>query len=211
MAKPKKKYYVVWKGRETGVFDSWEECKKHIDGFEGAEYKSFLSEFAAQEAFKKSSKEFIGKEKKLLPVLTPEQLLLIGEPILESISVDAAYDGTIMEYRGVYTKTKQQLFYFGPFEDATNNIGEFLAIVHALGYLKKQNSSIPVYSDSLTAISWIKNKQAKTRLSATPANKTLFYLIERAEKWLKENNYPNKVLKWETQAWGENPADFGKK
>ena len=210
MAKPKPKYYVVWKGKETGVFDSWEKCKKQIQSFTGAEYKSFKTKEAAERAFQKSPKEFIGKHV-FESELTPEQLTRIGKPILESISVDAAYNGKEMEYKGVYTKTKQQLFHLGPFEDATNNIGEFLAIVHAIGYLKKQKSSAPVYSDSLTAMSWVKNKKAKTKLVTTLANKSLFYLLERAEKWLRENKYPNRLLKWETKAWGEIPADFGRK
>lgn len=210
MAKPKQKYYVVWKGKETGVFDSWEKCRKQIDGFTGAEYKSFRTAEAAERAFEKSPRYFIGKDI-FESELSPEQLAKIGKQVLESISVDAAYNGKEMEYKGVYTKTKQELFKSGIFEDATNNIGEFLAIVHALGYLKKQRSSVPVYSDSMTAMSWVKNKHAKTKLVATPANKSLFYLIERAEKWLRENKYPNRLLKWETKAWGENPADFGRK
>lgn len=208
-----KKFYVVWKGKATGILSSWEECKKQIQGFTGAEYKSFRTKESAERAFEKSPKEFIGKNV-FESELSPEQLVRIGKPILESISVDAAYDGDVMEYQGVYTKTKKRLFHFGPFEDATNNIGEFLAIVHALGYLKKQPrvlGALPVYSDSLTAMSWIKNKHAKTKLVATPANKSLFYLIARAEKWLLGNKFPNKLLKWETKAWGENPADFGRK
>jgi hypothetical protein len=36
-------------------------------------------------------------------------------------------------------------------------------------------------------------------------------MIERAEKWLKENRYSNKIVKWETELWGEVPADFGRK
>ncbi len=210
MAKPKKKYYVVWKVKNTGVFESWDDCKKQIQGFEGAQYKSFKTKESADKALKESPKDFIGKDV-FESELSPEQLLTIGKPIPESISVDAAYNGKEMEYKGVYTKTKQELFKSQTFEDATNNIGEFLAIVHALGYLKKQKSSAPVYSDSLTAMSWVKNKHAKTKLVTTKANQSLFYLIERAEKWLHENKYPNKLLKWETKAWGENPADFGRK
>ena len=210
MAKPKPKYYVVWKGKETGIFDSWDKCKKQIQGFTGAQYKSFKTKEAAERAFERSPKDFIGKEK-FESELAPEELKRIGKPVLESLSVDAAYDGKVMEYKGVYTKTKQELFKLGPFEDATNNIGEFLAIVHALGYLKKQNSSAPVYSDSLTAMSWVRNKHAKTKLVTTKANQSLFYLIDRAEKWLRENRYGNRLLKWETKAWGEIPADFGRK
>lgn len=210
MPKSKLKYYVVWKGKETGVFGSWDECKKQIQGFTGAQYKSFKTKEAAAHAFQKSPKDFIGK-KTFESELSSEQLARIGKPILESISVDASYNGKEMEYKGVYTKTKQELFNLGPFENATNNLGEFLAIVHALGYLRKQKSSAPVYSDSLTAMSWVRNKHAKTKLVTTKANQSLFYLLDRAEKWLRENRYSNKLLKWETKAWGENPADFGRK
>lgn len=210
MAKPKKKYYVVWEGKERGVFDSWEQCMRQVQGFTGAKYKSFKTEEAAKNAFLKSPEESIGKDV-FETELSQEQLTKIGKPVLESISVDAAYNGKDMEYKGVYTKTKKELFRSGIFEDATNNIGEFLAIVHALGFLKKQKSSAPVYSDSLTAIGWVKNRHAKTKLVTTQANQSLFYLIDRAEKWLRSTKYPNKLLKWETKAWGENPADFGRK
>jgi len=210
MAKSKSKYYVVWKGKETGIFDSWDKCKKQIQGFTGAQYKSFKTKEAAERAFQKAPKDFIGKEA-FHSELSPQELARLGKPILESVSVDAAYNGKEMEYKGVYTKTKLELFKSGIFEDATNNIGEFLAIVHALGYLKRQKSAAPVYSDSLTAMSWVKNRHAKTKLVATKANQSLFYLLDRAEKWLRENKYPNRLLKWETKAWGENPADFGRK
>jgi ribonuclease HI len=211
MAKPKPKYYVVWKGKETGIFDSWDKCKRQIEGFTGAQYKSFKTKQAAETAFNSSPKDFIGKNASFESELTPQELAKIGKPIPESVSVDAAFDGDVMEYKGVYTKTKLELFKMGPFEGATNNIGEFLAIVHAFGYLKKQKNSAPVYSDSLTAISWVKHQHAKTKLVATKENQSLFFLIDRAEKWLRENQYPNRLLKWETKAWGENPADFGRK
>ena len=48
MKKNKPKFYVVWKGRDTGVFYTWAECKAAIDKFEGALYKSYESE---EEAF----------------------------------------------------------------------------------------------------------------------------------------------------------------
>ena len=210
MAKKQSKYYVVWKGKEPGIYTSWEHCKKQIQGFTGAAYRSFKTRTAAEEAYGKKSSDYIGKEI-MEQELSPEQLKKIGRPIEESITVDAAYNGKEMEYQGVYTRTGKRLFHFGPFEGATNNIGEFLAIVHALGYLKKQNSIVPVYSDSHTAMTWVKRKHANTKLAETPENKTLFHFIERAEKWLSENRYPNRLLKWETKAWGENPADFGRK
>ena len=116
-----------------------------------------------------------------------------------------------MEYRGVDTQTKKQLFIQGPFKKGTNNIGEFLALVHGLGFLKKNKSEIPIYSDSRIAIGWLKKGQCRTNLKITSENKDLFDFIKRAEKWLNENTYSTKILKWETKAWGEIPADFGRK
>ncbi len=131
-----------------------------------------------------------------------------------SISVDAACSGNpgIMEYQGVETNTKRRLFHQGPFRDGTNNIGEFLALVHGLGYLKKHGyDSVPIFTDSVTAMAWVRNKKAKTKLDRTAHNAILFDLIERAENWLKTNTYNNPILKWDTENWGEIPADFGRK
>ena len=42
-------------------------------------------------------------------------------------------------------------------------------------------------------------------------NQPLFELIERAEKWLRTHKFSTQIVKWETKAWGEIPADFGRK
>ena len=127
--------------------------------------------------------------------------------------MDAACSGNPgkMEYRGVLTHNKKQLFIKGPYQNGTNNIGEFLALVHGLGYLKQKNLVYPIYSDSKTAISWVKKGQCRTNLQITTENKLLFDLVKRAENWLKENTYNTQILKWETKIWGEIPADFGRK
>ena len=116
-----------------------------------------------------------------------------------------------MEYRGVDTETQAEIFRLQPMKDGTNNIGEFLAIVHALAFMKQRNLSLPVYSDSKIAMSWVSQKVCKTKVPHTSHNEKIFELIARAEQWLHNNTYPNPILKWETQAWGENPADFGRK
>lgn len=208
----KKKYYVVWVGRQTGIFDTWEECSEQISGFPKAVYKSFKTKELAEQAFKSSSKDFIGKDI-FETELTPEQIALIGDPIKDSISVDGAWNTStgIVEYQGVHTGTGKNLFKVGPYEDGTNNIVEFLAIVHALAYCKQNNIKLPIYSDSRNAISWVRDKQARTNHDKSDKNKKLFELIDRAIKWLNENEYDNEILKWETRAWGENPADFGRK
>jgi len=201
-----KKWYVVWKGLEPGIYTTWPECKQQIDGFEGARYKSFETQEHAVEAYRSDPKNYIGNKK-------PSNANNHSSIILQSLAVDAACSGNPgkMEYRGVYTETGKEIFHIGPFEEATNNIGEFLALVHGLALLKKQKSNIPVYSDSVNAIQWVKNKKCKTKLTVCQTNEHIFDLIRRAEKWLNENSYPNSILKWDTPAWGEIPADFGRK
>lgn len=213
MSKKKQKYYTVWKGHHTGVFDSWDDCKAQIKDFESAQYKSFSTFEAAKKAFKGNYKDYIGKSKKFTSELSKEQLKKIGQPNYNSIAVDAAVSGNPgkMEYRGVDTKTKKQLFIQGPFEQGTNNIGEFLAIVHGLALLNKKNSNRIIYTDSKTAISWVRKKFCNTKLPRTDKNAKLFELVDRAEAWLKNNAYNTTIVKWETKAWGEIPADFGRK
>src|SRR5690554_96078 len=213
MSKKKKKYYTVWKGRHIGVFDSWDDCKAQIKDFEGAQYKSFATFEAAKNALKGNYINYVGKNKKFSSSLTEVQLKKIGQPNFNSIAVDAASSGNpgIMEYRGVDTKTKKQLFHQGPFDEGTNNIGEFLAIVHGLAFLKQINSDRILYTDSKTTISWVKKKNCNSKLERNDKNKPVFDLVDRAVDWLKSNTYTTVIVKWETKAWGEIPADFGRK
>lgn len=209
----KKKYYVVWKGKKTGVFTSWNVCKKQITGFEGAEYKAFIDKEEAERAFTKTYNDYKGKSTKKV-VLSASEKAKYGTPILQSLSVDAACAGNPgkLEYRGVLTHSKKQVFIQGPFIKGTNNIGEFLALVHGIALLKSKNlDDLPIYSDSRIAMAWVKKKQCRTNVQFSAKNQDLLVLIKRAEKWLKENTYKNPILKWETKAWGEIPADFGRK
>ena len=209
----KKKFYVVWNGHKKGVFTSWKVCKKQIDGFEGAQYKSFADFNEAEIASTKNYADYVGKNTKK-PTLSSSEKVSYGAPNLESISVDAACSGNPgkMEYRGVLTHNKQQIFIKGPFKKGTNNIGEFLALVHGIALLKSKNKEdLPIYSDSKIAMNWVKQKKCKTNMHFDASNRDLLDLIKRAEKWLKENTYKNPILKWETKAWGEIPADFRRK
>ncbi|WP_272150774.1 ribonuclease H family protein [Tenacibaculum aiptasiae] len=209
----KKKYYVVWQGKEKGIFTSWNACKKQITGYEGAQYKAFIDKKEAEIAFTKSYNDYKGKDTKKV-VLSAAEKAKYGNPILESISVDAACAGNPgkMEYRGVLTHNKKEIFKMGPFINGTNNIGEFLALVHGIALLKSKNMhELPIYSDSKIAMGWVRKKQCRTNIVFDEKNKDILDLIKRAEKWLKENSFKNPLLKWETKAWGEIPADFGRK
>ena len=208
MSKKKPKFYVVWEGNETGIFNTWKECQKHIKGYGGAKYKSFPTLREAEDAFAGSYFDAItpSKKKKIDPSLA-------GIPVWKSIAVDAACSGNpgAMEYQGVDTSTGKTLFHLGPLAQGTNNVGEFLALVHGLAFLKQHNSNLPIYTDSRTAMAWIKAKKCRTKLDKTTANTKIFELIKRGEKWLKNNTFDTEIMKWETKAWGEIPADFGRK
>ncbi len=200
----KKKYYVVWYGITPGIYNTWEEAKRQVSSYPGARYKGFESYFDACEAFKNPPPIFSAtqKQRKENP----------NKP-KNGIAVDAACckNPGAMEYRGVLIDTNEELFRKGPFPDGTNNVGEFLAIVHALALCKQKQWNYTIYSDSNTALSWVRNKKAKTKLFKTDKNDQIFDLIERAEFWLQTNTFNNPLLKWDSEAWGEIPADFGRK
>lgn len=205
-----KKYYVIWKGKETGVFSSWDKVKKLVQGFEGAQYMSFSNKIDADQAYQKQFLDYKGKK----TMLSNAEKEAYGDPIKNSLTVDAACSGNPgkMEYRGVLNENKQEIFKKGPFENGTNNIGEFLALVHGLALLKNKGfHSMPIYSDSKTALSWVRKKTCKTTIQFDTSNTAVLELIRRAEKWLQQNSFKNPLLKWETKAWGEIPADFGRK
>jgi ribonuclease HI len=214
MAK-KQKYYVVWEGAKPGIYDTWDAAKAQVMGFPTAKYKSFESLSEAETAFKKPFNTYIDFNKnKDIDKKNNAQSVNNQAIIKESLCVDAACSGNPgnMEYRGVYTKTREQIFHQGPFREGTNNIGEFLALVHALAFLKKKgHDKMPIYSDSKTAIAWVRNKKVKTELKETPQNEKIFDLIDRALDWLNNHTYQNPIYKWETDIWGEIPADFGRK
>lgn len=207
----KQKYYVVWKGVSPGIYTSWTDCQLQTKGYEGAQYKSFETQEEAEQAFASSPYAYIGNQK---PAASHQRPQAFPENFdLNSVAVDAACSGNPgpMEYRGVYLQTGQEIFHFGPVY-GTNNIGEFLAIVHALALMKQKGICMTVYSDSRNALSWVRQKKCKTKLERTPKTEELFRLIERAETWLKTHTYSDiPLLKWETDVWGEVPADFGRK
>ncbi len=211
MAK-KTKYYVVWNGITPGIYDNWEKCKLQTQGFPDAKYKSFKTLEEAEEAFlngpiKTTSNAAKRSAKK-------DYRYFIDEIVTPSLSVDAACSGNPgkMEYRGVDTETKDEYFKVGPFKKATNNIGEFLALIHALSYLNYiGEKELPIYSDSRTALSWWRNKKVKTTFFKKHKDPELMKVLKRAEKWMNSNNPKNPILKWDTDRWGEIPADFGRK
>lgn len=208
----KTKYYVVWEGVKPGVYSSWPECQLQIQGYPNAKYKSFKTLDEATSAYRSAPSEHIGASNQ--NISKANKITAPTELIQGSIAVDAACSGNpgVMEYRGVVTATGEEIFRQGPFQEGTNNIGEFLAIVHALALLQKTNQEkVSIFTDSRTAMAWVRNRKVKTTLRKSPANTQLFALIDRALDWIHTHEYQNQIIKWDTKSWGEIPADFGRK
>lgn len=206
----KNKFYTVWTGRQIGVFASWDECRLQVEGFPGARYKGFPTREAAESAFKSEPDFSSDNEPKISWQTLPEGS---PKPDTNTIAVDAACSGNPgkMEYRGVFTDTGTELFKSPVFEGGTNNIGEFLAIVHCLAWQQKRKLNYPIYSDSVNGQKWVREGVCKTKLVENEKNKYLFEVIRRAEKWLHDNTFRVPIYKWRTEIWGEIPADFGRK
>lgn len=206
----KNKFYTVWTGRQVGVFASWDECRLQVEGFPGARYKGFPTREAAESAFKSEPDFSSDNEPKISWQTLPEGS---PKPDTNTIAVDAACSGNPgkMEYRGVFTDTGTELFKSPVFEGGTNNIGEFLAIVHCLAWQQKNKLNYPIYSDSVNGQKWVREGVCKTKLVENEKNKYLFEVIRRAEKWLHDNTFRVPIYKWRTEIWGEIPADFGRK
>ncbi|MBB6637227.1 ribonuclease H [Cohnella thailandensis] len=220
------KYYVVWEGHQPGIYASWPACQAQVNGYADAKYKSYPSQAEAERAYREGWKKNWGQgkassgksastasakfasSKAAAPKSKPA-----GEIDYDSVSVDVGTRGNPgpVEYKGVDTRTGDVIFSCGPIPNGTNNLGEFLAIVHALAHLKKEGSTKTVYSDSRTALKWVKQKEVMTTLPRNESTAEIWTLVDRALMWLKSNSYPNKVLKWETEEWGEIKADYGRK
>lgn len=213
MSKTSKKYYVVWAGVNPGIYESWTECELQTKGFAGARYKSFATRQEAEEALAASPDDYrkpASSSRQPRPTYSPDHLP--PEVLPNSLAVDAACSGNPgqMEYRGVHVGSGQQVFHFGPLY-GTNNIGEFLAIVHGLALMQQRGLDLPLYSDSVNAMSWVRQRKCKTKLPRNARTEELYRLIERAEQWLQTHTYTTPILKWDTPRWGEIPADFGRK
>lgn len=229
----KQKYYVVWQGKQPGIYSDWEECKAQVTGVQGAQYKGFDSMAEAEAAIKLPYSSFVvqGNQNNQNTPNTRSnqnnQILFIDEegltavrpdadpshvPVLDALAVDAACSGNpgVMEYQGIYIPTRTQVFHYRA-ERGTNNIGEFLAIVHGLSYLQKHRLNQIIYSDSVNAISWVRQKQCKSKLPEDASTAELWDYVHRAENWLRTHSYTTEIRKWDTDRWGEIPADFGRK
>ena len=205
MSKKKAAYYVVWSGKTPGIYDTWEDCEAQVKGVQGAKYKGFASRPEAEQAFASSPENYIIRKPKAEKEENGQLSNVkcqISNPILPALAVDAACSGNpgVMEFRGVIADTGTEVFHRGPFNGGTNNIGEFLAIVLGLAYLKQNNLPWVLYTDSRTALSWLKKGHADTKIEWNAQNQDLFFMLRKAEMWLHDNTWTTPIYKWDTKS-----------
>ncbi|WP_223066407.1 ribonuclease H [Paenibacillus caui] len=212
------KYYVVWEGKTPGVYSSWAECQKQTSQYPNAKYKSYSSKVEAEAAYKAGWKGNwgCGAQKGGRGTASAKAAgsgFASAEINYNSISVDVGTRGNPgpVEYKGVDTASGEVIFSVGPISKGTNNLGEFLAIVHALAHLKKTGSDKVIYSDSENAINWVRKKAVSTTLVRDDSTAEIWGLVDRALNWLHSNKYETQILKWQTKRWGEIKADYGRK
>lgn len=224
-----KRYYAVFKGRHPGVYDDYNDAMEQVDGYEGAVFKSYATPEEAASAYRRgtvrdtaaqlgsflinASRHRKKPEKDDDRIERHPDYFSFPEIDLKGWAVDASCLGNpgVMEYRGVELMSGKELFKVGPFKKGTNNIGEFLAIVHALALMARMNENHTIYSDSVSGMAWVRNRKVKTQLARNADTEQLFRMMERAMSWLNTHRYDTKILKWDTDRWGEIPADFGRK
>lgn len=197
----KQKYYVVWAGRQPGIYTTWAQCQAQTSGFKGARFKSFESQAEAEAALAGGD----------VAIAAPTARL--DDVNWNSISVDVGSRGNpgIVEYKGVDTKTGEILFAHPEIAKGTNNLGEFLAIVHGLQHIATYQSHEMVYSDSQTALLWVKNRAVNTNLARDNSTLEIWTLVDRALEWLRAHPNHAPMRKWNTAQWGEIKADYGRK
>lgn len=211
------KVYVVWEGREPGVYESWEDCLEQVNGYPGAKYKSFNSIEAAVEAYRADdygTRFFLNKLSNARNAYKTIDYTGIPAIRLDAIAVDGACSRNPgpMEYRCVRVVDGVEIFHQGPYAGGTNNIAEYLAIIHAAALLAQRgDTTTPIYTDSRTARAWLSKGHSCTKVTPTAENVTVLNLLARADAWLATHCIANPILVWNTDEWGEIPADFGRK
>ena len=227
----KRKFYVVWVGREPGIYDTWADAQEQINGFPGAKYKSYDDIDEATAAYRGDPREQLGLMRALLerkpdfsakpPVIPAEggvrDYTAIPGIRLDAIAVDGACSGNPgkMEYRAVRVIDGAEVFHIGDktLLTGTNNIAEYLAMIHLAALLAMAGDfTTPIYTDSRNTLAWLRKGHSKTTLAPSPNTAKTLELLARADAWLAANGpIRNPILKWPTDQWGEIPADFGRK
>ena len=193
-----KKFYVVWSGRETGIFLDWATCKRSIDQFSGARYKSFPTQAEADKAF--SSGVSVGRatesKKKTSTKSTNSEVAFGVNDFDVVIYCDGGCDpnpGKAGSGSAVYKQGKLSSLWYGLFNpNGTNNTAELNALHQSLLMAEQaaaKNMSVGVLCDSMYSINcisvWAYGWKAKGWKKKTGEIKNLELIVEMHELYEK--------------------------
>lgn len=191
------KYYVVWKGINTGVYDNWNDCKKQVNGFSGALHKSFESLDEAEKAFEEYSESPNSTSTSIPP--SPYSI--------KSFIVNGNCQDTFGEisYRWKISGSTSNAKEINLAMIGTKNIADFIAIVYLIKLSQKVKLNLPIYTNSKTAKNWILNKKCNHHLFVSKKTEAVLAVIKETEDWLSNNAVENEILFWDSVAWGKFP------
>ncbi|MEJ0005513.1 MAG: ribonuclease H family protein [Steroidobacteraceae bacterium] len=131
-----KKFYVVWAGRETGVFTDWATTDRHVNAFPDARFKSFPSRTEADQAFRSGRPASAGRRPAKASAGVTARMELAAAPVGLQIYCDGACDpnpGRAGSGIAVYRDGRLEELWYGLYSpNGTNNTAELNALHHAL-------------------------------------------------------------------------------
>ena len=149
-----KYFYVVRKGRRTGIFTTYAECEAQVKYYPGAIYKIFSTLAAAEYALKYGWNRSNKMPSNFNNCKVEINVSLPSSPCLCTDGSKIKLNS--IEYRTVEYPSRKELFRYGPYPNGSNNIAEFLGLVATIRYCKHHSIELPIYTDSSVALIWVK-------------------------------------------------------
>lgn len=158
------KYYAVKNGRKIGIYTDWDSCKEQVDGFSGAEYKSFSKESEA--------KAYLNSEE--IPQLSETVAYVDGSFNIKtgeySFGAVIFSDGKMKEYSEKFADTEMA--------EMRNVAGEIKGAEFVMRYCVQNNiKSVKIVYDYMGIEAWATGKW-KTNKKGTMAYKAYYDSIK---------------------------------
>lgn len=191
------KYYVVFKGYNTGIYDNWNDCKKQVNGFSGALHKSFESPDEAEKAFEEYSESSNTNLEFEQPTSYSIKSIIVSGNCPNNFG-EMSYQWNLVA--STNNAKRKNLSIIG-----TKNIADFIAIIDLIKLTKKVKLNLPIYTNSKTAVNWILNKKCNHQLFVSKQTETVLALVKEHDEWLLNNIIENEILLWNSNSWGVFP------
>lgn len=182
-----KKFYAVRKGRQIGIFNSWDECKKQVDKFQGAEFKSFMTLAEAE--------GFLGNENLVNDIdideLKENEIIAYVDGSYSGSDTEFSYGMVIIDTKNEYTFSKKIID--EKLAQMNNVAGEIAGAMAAMQYAADNNKSrVYIFHDYAGISKWCLGEW-KTNKEGTIAYKKFYdEMIKKVDiKFVKVKGHSN--------------------